>query len=403
MKILALSHNAWDGPWMNRQQLLSRIARRHGVLYSTGLWRVWDRRLPEWRAAPLFGAIDRDHGVHIDQPPRLLLRFPDNPRVDRSMIALGQLRWKARLRRMAGGPTVLHVFHPEFWPIVRGFDADRLVYHAYDLYSATPGWNDELDRFQRKLLERADLVIASSAVTAQSLQRECKTPVVVLPNGADYDAFSGVDLSVEAPRDLAAIPHPRIGYTGQINRKVDLDLMLDLAQRRPAWQFVVIGGVGRLDTDALAVLDQLRARPNVHLLGHKQPTELPEYVARMDVNLMVYRVDGSVWTAGIYPLKLHEYLAAGQPVVSADVPAVRQYADVVSIAHDAGQWLEAIERTLVDTDPVARSRRRQVARQNSWDIRAAELERLLTALSAPPGMTQPIEAATIRPPTEGGQ
>ena len=36
LRIVALAPNAWEGPWMNRQQLLSRLGHHHAVLYSTG-------------------------------------------------------------------------------------------------------------------------------------------------------------------------------------------------------------------------------------------------------------------------------------------------------------------------------------------------------------------------------
>jgi len=35
VRLLAFGLNAWDGQWMNRQHLLSRIGRRFPVLYST--------------------------------------------------------------------------------------------------------------------------------------------------------------------------------------------------------------------------------------------------------------------------------------------------------------------------------------------------------------------------------
>ena len=50
---------------------------------------------------------------------------------------------------------------------------------------------------------------------------------------------------------------------------------------------------------------------------------------------MCYRLSDDLWVEGIYPLKLHEYLAAGRPIVSADVPSIRPFADVVAIARDA--------------------------------------------------------------------
>ena len=66
---------------------------------------------------------------------------------------------------------------------------------------------------------------------------------------------------------------------------------------------------------------------------------------------MCYRLGDDLWVEGIYPLKLHEYLATGRPVVSADLPSIRPFAHVVAIARDLQQWDRAIEVALTSGEP----------------------------------------------------
>ena len=66
--------------------------------------------------------------------------------------------------------------------------------------------------------------------------------------------------------------------------------------------------------ELLSVLAELEEQPNVHFLGAKTPEELVGYPAHFDACIMPYRMDD--YTKYIYPLKLHEYLASGRPVVA---------------------------------------------------------------------------------------
>jgi hypothetical protein len=93
----------------------------------------------------------------------------------------------------------------------------------------------------------------------------------------------------------------------------------------------------------------------------------------MDVNTISYRADRGWWNAAA-PLKLHEYLATGRPVVSVDLPDIRAFADVVRFVRDRTGWIDALEAALNERSAQAMERRRRVARANSWDDRVDLLE-----------------------------
>ncbi len=379
LDIVAMAPNAWDGPWMNRQQLLSRLGSQHNIIYSNGLWSVWDRDQTAWKEASVNGEFCAQDQVLVDHPPKFLLRWPRFSALDHLAIRMAVRRWKRIHTRMKNAPRVAYCFHPQFYPYAKKIQADFVVYHAYDMLSLTPEWDRELEEQQRALLAMADLVVASSDIIAEELAAISGKPVEMLPNGADFEVFCGAATGdCPEPDDLANIPHPRIGYVGNLNLKVDFPLIASLAKNHQSWNFVFVGGKGKLDAHTQKGFDECARLKNVYFLGAKDYREIPGYAANMDVNLMCYRVEGDVWTRGIYPLKLHEYLATGKPVISSDIPSVIPFKSNVAIARTAGQWPELIEAALQGNGAGSTEQRRTVAKENSWDARAGRLNVCLT-------------------------
>lgn len=375
MRILAMAPNPWHGPWMNRQQLLSRVAERHSIVYSTGLLSHWDRGTDAWKEAPLLARFTTSDGVILHKPGRWPLRIRTGDFVDRLSTKLGARPLRKVVGQTGQGPFTLYIFHPSFAPYVAAMRPDKVVYHAYDFYAKTPGWSAALQQAEDKLLLSADLCIASSKQTAESLTNRVngKANVRFLPNGADSQAFIDASANKRIPADMASIPGPRIGYVGNLNRKVDLALIAWLASQRPGWQLIVVGGVGSLDSHGIESLQECQALANVHLLGHKAVDQLPDYVAALDIGLMAYRVTSDTWTSHIFPLKLHEYLAAGLPVVSARLPALEEFNHVITLASEPAEWLAAIDYHLQANDEMARRQRQAFAVCNDWSERAFTL------------------------------
>jgi glycosyltransferase involved in cell wall biosynthesis len=127
-------------------------------------------------------------------------------------------------------------------------------------------------------------------------------------------------------------------------------------------------------------------RPNVHILGRRPYGDLPAYVQAFDVGLIPYVLDEH--TVAVDPLKLLEYLAAGVPVVSTDLPEVRKYSDAILIGAQHASFVAATARALSDPFDTADSRR-EVARRHGWERRAEVLRRIL-------GSILPRSAAGVR-------
>ncbi len=382
-KVLALVHHIWVGPWMNRQQMLSRLGAEVDVVYSCVRLTNWDIGGEYWHKADWIGHFKKMDNVWVDSVPKWLLEVPKYPFISN----LSERLEVARLRRFLGalGPDklLMYVYRPEFLQYVERLQPDVLVYHAFDVYDTEPTWNEKLAQDQKTLMKRADMVLASSDQMADRLRvvTEFEGEIRVLKNGADVEAFHK-GLASDEPDDLKEIPHPRISYVGRLNNKVDFSLVLELANRHPEWQLIFVGPEAFYSEATKPLVEACRAKSNVHFLGNKTHQELPHYVAAMDVNTMCYLVTDKLWSFYGFPLKLHEYLAVGKPVVSADLGSVREYSDVIAIAHTTDEWDQYISEALDGNGRGDVAERQRVASENSWDDRVATLKGWLDELAS---------------------
>ena len=377
--LIALAPNDWQGQWVNRQQLLSRLGRRWPVVYSTGAWTIWERGSKEWRRAPVGGRFSRLNDVWVDEPPRALMRWPRFGVWDRFLIRFQAWRLRHRLTAAGAGRRVAYICHPVFLPYLEHLDAERIVYHAYDLFDCQPGWNPELEAAERELLRRADLVLCPSQALAEELAKKVNRPIHVLLNAADVPTFLAAARAPAAePADLSPIPHPRIGYVGSLHPQIDYSLVRALAERRPKHHWVLIGPRLR-EKDLLADPDfqALLRMSNVHLLDAKRHDEVPAYTVNMDVNVMIYKSTETSWTRVAYPLKLHEYLASGRPIVTMDLPMLRSLSHVIRFARGIDEWLAALDEALSSGGTGTPALRQSAAAEHSWDARCSELEACL--------------------------
>jgi glycosyltransferase involved in cell wall biosynthesis len=257
----------------------------------------------------------------------------------------------------------------------KALKADRLVYHPYDEFASYPEISRQVVELERKAVEDADVVIAASEVVAQTLRGYSDRQVHVIPNGADYDYFSGAEVPDGAiPNDVSAIPTPRMAYIGNISAKVDIGLFKCIAEARPDWSIVIVGG-NRLNRDEdRRLFSEVVALPNVHWLGHKPYDEVAPYVCSMDVNLLAYRVGEGMWSEACSPLKLYEYMAAGKPIVSCKLAAAQAHTDVLDIAESVQEWVDSIDSAIRNFGPESREKLQRVAFKNSWAERIHAIE-----------------------------
>ena len=359
--LIALVPDRWGSAWQPRHQVLSRLARYFRV--------VWVNPAHGWRnivAGRTGSKVQRDvaphpEGFQVYEPDPWLPKFY-RPRWLADLSFRGRV-WRARrlLHKQGCERVILYIWRPEFADAVDFGDYDVSCYHIDDEYTFS-STDVPVSPEERSLLERVDQVfVHSSALYEKKGRINANTKLV--PNGVDFRSFSD---PVAAPEDIAGIPHPRIGYAGYIKKQLDLPLLVNLARARPQWQIVLVGGTSPHD-EIREPVDALRALPNVHFLGAKSTPELAAYPQHFDVCVMPYVADD--YTRYIYPLKLHEYLAGGRPVVGTRLPALEPFGDLISLAETEADWVAAIDELLQPSasDVERRAARQAVAKEHDWE------------------------------------
>jgi len=361
--VLAFVPDRWGrGFWMPRQHCLTRLARHYRV--------VWVNPAQEWRHARSSNRAHRVFsrplanrpGFTVYDPPSWLPQFYRPGALAKLAFDLRARQACRELWRQGCRRLVVYLWRPEFARALDVLDADLTCYHIDDEYSFS---SEDLPNSPEEcaLIERVDQVIVHSAGLMEK-KGFLNPRNALLPLGVDYREFSA---EWPEPEDLRAIPHPRIGYMGILKKQLDWPVLQFLAAGHPEWSFVLIGSVSR-HPEAVHAVEEIGRLPNVHLLGAKPPTEVARYTRHLDVCLMPYLTDG--YTRYIYPLKLHEYLAAGRPAVGARIRTLEDFAGIVELPVTHEEWAAAVTRSLSAAENSAsRVRARQnVARQHDWDL-----------------------------------
>ena len=120
------------------------------------------------------------------------------------------------------------------------------------------------------------------------------------------------------------------------------------------------------------------------LTGFVPNIDLPKYQAACDVLLMPYQHQVAASSGGdiaryLSPMKLFEYLASGRPIVSSDLPVLRETLNaknaIMLSPEDINGWKIALQN--LSSDPVRRlalgNQARQDAMSYSWSERARKI------------------------------
>jgi UDP-galactopyranose mutase len=265
---------------------------------------------------------------------------------------------------------------------------DLTIYDCMDELSAFRGAPPRMLEFERQLLSRADLVFTGGRSLYEA-KRGKHPRVHCFPSSIDAAHFAKARKGLAEPADQAGIAHPRIGFFGVIDERMDIELVGALAALRPAWQFVMIGPVVKIDPASLP------RRDNIHWLGGKKYAELPAYLSGWDAGFMPFARNES--TRFISPTKTPEFLAAGLPVVSTPITdVVRDYGDagLVEIAVEAGGFVQALEELMSQPrEPWLRRVDRKLAKQ-SWDRTWAAMAGLMAEQLRPARVAEPAATTT---------
>jgi len=262
-------------------------------------------------------------------------------------------------------PIHINAFNPALGNALAGkLDEQLLVYYCYDEISAANWISRHGSRHEQAFLSKVDLTIVSSAQLLQDkgpFTRRCK----LVKNGVSLSLFQNQNRKAIEKQGI------RIGYLGSIDERLDFDLLYDLVTQHPAYQFQFVGRVvEKTQVARLATLE------NCEFLGSQAVTDLAGFVAGFQVGLIPFKCNKL--TAGIYPLKINEYLAMGVPVITTPFTDLSEFAAVAYQADTAEAFSEVIPHVLAEDTADKVEERKAFASSNSWQDRALDFGKALT-------------------------
>ncbi|MBD2214050.1 UDP-galactopyranose mutase [Nostoc linckia FACHB-104] len=324
--IICLSHLRWNFVYQRPQHLLSRCAQGK---------RVFLIEEPIFSADPLARLdINEDGSGVVVVVPHLPQNLSQEAINADLQVLIDGLLVEQKINKY-----ICWYYTPMAIAFTRHLQPQAVVYDCMDELSAFKGASPTLKNYEAELFRLADLVFTGGQSLYESKVNQHPN-VYAFPSSVDVPHFAQARHLPE-PADQAHIPHPRLGFFGVIDERMDIELLAGIADSRPDWHLVIIGPVVKIDP---ATLPQ---RENIHYLGSRDYKQLPAYLAGWDLAMLPFALNES--TRFISPTKTPEYLAAGRPVVSTSIQdVVRPYGEsnLVRIADTVPEFVAAADKAM---------------------------------------------------------
>jgi len=365
--LIVLSHLRWEFVFQRPQHLMSQLSNHYRIFFveepqlQEGPPRMVIRPVSANLTVCVPHTAIQAPGFHDDQIPALELLIED---LVGSFGIENPLVW---------------LYTPMALPLAGKLSPRALIYDCMDELSAFLNAPRQLIQRESALMRRADLVFTGGPSLYEA--RRARHPSVhCLPSSVDAAHFGRARGDAVDHPAQASLPHPRLGFYGVFDERLDFELIEAIASARPDWQLVLVGPVVKIDPATLPTL------PNVHYLGQRPYDELPEFLAGWDVCLLPFALNEA--TRYISPTKTLEYMAAGKAIVSTPIrDVVMPYSDIVAIGHDAGEFIRACENALAmsrESRSLLAGRMATVVAGTSWVRTAERMRELIDEVTARP-------------------
>ncbi|HEY3459446.1 MAG TPA: glycosyltransferase family 4 protein, partial [Casimicrobiaceae bacterium] len=231
-----------------------------------------------------------------------------------------------------------------------------------------------LRRLEQRIYARSRGIIALTAALAGDLQADYRSlaPLLVAADGVDA-------ILAQNARPVALGHDPVILYIGSLHPWKGVDVAIAAMRDVARGMLVIVGGdepeIARLR--ARAVQEGVGER--VRFVGAVAPKQRFDWIAAATLCVLPLST-ATIAARYTSPLKLFEYLALGKPVVTTDLPAIREV-----VEHEKNAWLVARAEAgafaaginaLLDDD-ARRSALGTAARatgtERTWDARARSI------------------------------
>ncbi len=370
--ILCFSHD-WTGDPLSKTHLMRVLSKDNRILWINAI----ANRMPTTSSKDLSRIYKKLRAfaepVREVEPNIFLLNPLAIPAYgNKTIVSINQRslvrQVKKAMRKLGFADVINMVFNPAAGMIAGKLGETELIYYCVDEYTAFTG-SSALKEIEEQLFRISDLVIVSAEKLYES-KKQFNPNTHIIRHGTDWRHFrTALDAATKIPDEIADLPKPIIGFHGLLADWVDFDLIKKTAEHFEDGSVVLIG---KIAVDAEQKVKVLNDVPNVHFLGRKPYAELPAYCKGFDVALNPFAINELTLAAN--PLKVREYLAAGLPVVSTDIPEVRVLPDCLVGVHHS-DFIKKIESAIANPKP--REAVSDGVAHESWEAKVEELRNIL--------------------------
>lgn len=372
--IICISSTRWDFIWQRPHHLMERLSKRNNrVLFfnhSMALSyeqaeeilvnpELWDERLKRisknlWIFSP----------IHIIQGQKIL-----SDKIRHLNYKLKEEALKYFIYKLQFYEPIFISYLAESINYIKNLPRKLLCYDCIDDFSAFSWAEDNFEIDEKALIDESDIVITSAEELYNRI-KEIKPNTFLLPNAVEYDHFALERTS----KNFSKNNSPVIGFIGAFYEWIDEEILEYLAEMRKDWSIYIVGptqaGMG----------NRINLLANVKFFGTKDYKSLPDYLYKMDVCIIPFKLNRITNSAN--PIKLWEYMASGKPIVSTPIPEVGKFADIIYIAHTREEFLLKIEEALEENSISLQSQRIEVAKKNDWNHRVEKLIEIMNSIMA---------------------
>lgn len=316
--IICYSHLRWNFVYQRPQHLLSRFSKNGRVFFIEEP--VWDsgketisiKQVNEniWTVAPYFSS-DTDSSILVERKKEMINNLIYE------MNVTNYFSW---------------YYSPMALPFSNHTNPSLIVYDCMDELSSFKNAPATLKDNEMKLIQKADVMFMGgySLYNAKCRLHKNAHP---FPSSIDREHFARARTKIFCEDFYKDIPHPRLGFYGVIDERLNMQLLSQIAEKNPQWNIMLIGPVAKISADSIPKLS------NIHYLGGKAYEDLPAYLSGWDIAIMPFNLNEA--TRFISPTKTPEFLAAGKPVIStaiADVVEPYGNKGLITIANTADEF-----------------------------------------------------------------
>lgn len=265
------------------------------------------------------------------------------------------------------GRLILWINNPYYSLMTRLLKPKIAVYDCPDAIIFKDNKKKQMvyDELKKQVLQESTVSLFTSKALLEEGERFSRNCFYV-PNGVDVQNFNRT--GGQRPKDMMGLTGKIVGVVGTFDERIDIELMSFALENIRDVTFALVGPIQ-------VNMRDLANHHRVFIAGKRRYEEIPAFIETFDVALIPYRLNEV--TRAVYPVKLHEYLILGKPVVATNLPELEQFSDIIWIAKTKEEFTEYIMASLNESQDGIRRKRIDRAKANSWDARINQITEIL--------------------------